>query len=1002
MNSAGCRILYCAVTCLLLTTAFVSADYVENDWTFTEAANYLGWTKSTCPYISSIGVDAGYLWAITSGTEPWILGPDNIGTAALPNQYVSIKMRMHISSGPKDRFGPTEARMYFSTTADTNLANRCVLFKTYGNAEWKTYNIRMGGHTGWIGNIKRLRFQFCSQSDARVEIAWIRLIQDRTPPEYKIHNMWNPKNNDYVTTNTPTITLRDVYEEASGFECCFFYYRPAASTSDADWIQVGVDDTWTHGYQFTYPELPNGCYDFGVRLRDKVGNFKQFPWGPDYFIDNVTIDTNQIPRISVDAGNVLGAMPKEIPGNNTVWVDFTDKYDPATGKLTPALEALVSDMMIGNMRYAGSDEFEWKDSIGPVELRPTQLFSGTARVPKFGIDEFLRYCETHDIEPILGVKVRWPGAPGMQPIEGDDPYAKCLQDAIDLVEYCNTPNDGSNPNGDTDWAAVRAANGHPEPYNVKWFEFGNEPWGYDTYGSPSRYGYTLVDAAGVYGVAYLNYMEGMTAVDPSIIFAATTYHRLDYTNDWTSPDWAIVVHQMNGSRTDVVQTHPYFPYSAWQTNLDELYKETMATPKYLDEYISMQRHLMKLTSPETADRKKLRIDEWNINYNWIYDPSVGRINTWHTKTLKAAVAAADALRVFIENRDIVESTGWWHIYRGGWECISSDDTTVQPIYHVFRIYKNHFGDDLVDCAVHGSPRFDFTKLLGGVIPAQYGVPHITAIASKSADGQALYLMVMNAHKTDAIPVEVLTTRFVGEPWTQLAAEIWELNGPDVDDYLHPENIKITVSSANFSPAFTYSFPAHSVTSFKFTQSLALVDNIPDLGRWADDTRVVLGDKVVSRKLAPDLLYAEEPSRIAGIRVEVEQTDAEAADSIIIRGKLATTAYGERYIAAESVEPTIKYGILSPWSMNLKSLATEPPLTTGLLVQVWGVSSGSISGSFFIDDGSGVGPIKVYSDAVPGDGVFVRVVGVKSLEEGTAGHSVPVILTSSSADVTPVL
>src|SRR5690606_26762999 len=37
------------------------------------------------------------------------------------------------------------------------------------------------------------------------------------------------------------------------------------------------------------------------------------------------------------------------------------------------------------------------------------------------------------------------------------------------------PNDGSNPGGGTDWAAVRAKNGHPEPYNIRYWEFGNEP-----------------------------------------------------------------------------------------------------------------------------------------------------------------------------------------------------------------------------------------------------------------------------------------------------------------------------------------------------------------------------------------------------------------------------------------------------------------------------------------------------------------------------------------------
>ena len=47
------------------------------------------------------------------------------------------------------------------------------------------------------------------------------------------------------------------------------------------------------------------------------------------------------------------------------------------------------------------------------------------------------------------------------------------QDAADLVEYLNAPQ-GSHPNGGTAWADVRAKNGHPEPYGIRYFEIGNE------------------------------------------------------------------------------------------------------------------------------------------------------------------------------------------------------------------------------------------------------------------------------------------------------------------------------------------------------------------------------------------------------------------------------------------------------------------------------------------------------------------------------------------------
>ena len=43
------------------------------------------------------------------------------------------------------------------------------------------------------------------------------------------------------------------------------------------------------------------------------------------------------------------------------------------------------------------------------------------------------------------------------------------QEAADWVEYCNG-------GLETKWGKVRAERGHPEPFNVKYWEIGNEIW----------------------------------------------------------------------------------------------------------------------------------------------------------------------------------------------------------------------------------------------------------------------------------------------------------------------------------------------------------------------------------------------------------------------------------------------------------------------------------------------------------------------------------------------
>ena len=88
--------------------------------------------------------------------------------------------------------------------------------------------------------------------------------------------------------------------------------------------------------------------------------------------------------------------------------------------------------------------FDWKKLIGKAESRPNN---------RFGLPEFLRFCRETKAIPIITLP----------------DYSGTAQDAADLVEYLNSPDDGKHP-----WAARRAGDGHPEPYGVKYFEIGNE------------------------------------------------------------------------------------------------------------------------------------------------------------------------------------------------------------------------------------------------------------------------------------------------------------------------------------------------------------------------------------------------------------------------------------------------------------------------------------------------------------------------------------------------
>ncbi|MCR8633180.1 S-layer homology domain-containing protein [Paenibacillus radicis (ex Xue et al. 2023)] len=177
--------------------------------------------------------------------------------------------------------------------------------------------------------------------------------------------------------------------------------------------------------------------------------------------------------INVNTHSVLNTFTHKLFGVNSRYGSSLNQYklssnaygmwDYENDRITTQADEYVGEMKPGVLRFPGgtmANLYEWKKSIGPVENRLPQIHgtSLAATTSEFGLDEAARFSEAHGIELTYMYNM------------GNG----SLQDALDLIEYCNAPNDGSNWNGGTDWASERAANGHPEPYNITKFEMGNE------------------------------------------------------------------------------------------------------------------------------------------------------------------------------------------------------------------------------------------------------------------------------------------------------------------------------------------------------------------------------------------------------------------------------------------------------------------------------------------------------------------------------------------------
>ena len=106
-----------------------------------------------------------------------------------------------------------------------------------------------------------------------------------------------------------------------------------------------------------------------------------------------------------------------------------------------------------------------------------------------GMDEWMRLTRILGVEPYVTVNA------GL----GD------ANSAAEEVEYLNGP-------ATSEWGAKRAANGHTEPYGVKFWNIGNEPYGWWQIGKTSL-DYFLIK--------HREFAERMRAVDPSITLIAS-------------------------------------------------------------------------------------------------------------------------------------------------------------------------------------------------------------------------------------------------------------------------------------------------------------------------------------------------------------------------------------------------------------------------------------------------------------------------------------------------
>ncbi|MCP4760840.1 MAG: hypothetical protein GY870_03595 [archaeon] len=521
--------------------------------------------------------------------------------------------------------------------------------------------------------------------------------------------------------------------------------------------------------------------------------------------------------------------------HNGVWAysDVLKKLsmmeDPQINLIRKDLFEAMYDIMkpIGDrknlLRWPGGnfcESYFWKRGIGPREERQLNgnEFWGPSKLRKgfiynfgkkylrkrlkmmygdvapdhdnqFGTDEFLTLCEKLGVEPYINVNFGC-GTP---------------EDAADWIEYCN----GSI---DTKWGAERAKNGHPEPYNVKYWGIGNEIWGGWIIGFCSR-AKTYTDRFKLFGKA-------MKERDSSIKLIACGIDNIVkgplFAKD--TPIWNKVVLSELKEYVDFISGHLYIgnsfniPFLRWppdkSAETEEGYYALMSSPLMYEEMIERCESDIEETLGKDSHVKML-IDEWNI---WMSASQLIKAN----HPLTDGIWTASTLHVFQNNSTICPINNYSMLVNT-FGLIRTDDEGIvkTPSYHAMNLIWNHTQPNLLKSEVQ-SDTFDNGPFINMV--AREGTPFLDCNATISKNGKNITLTVVNKHLIEKIECTIDFDGFNGQDLKAIKIIQMGSDGNPMKEYNTPEKreniIPVEIGNNSYQNNKIV-LPPHSFTVLKF-------------------------------------------------------------------------------------------------------------------------------------------------------------------------------------------
>jgi alpha-L-arabinofuranosidase len=432
----------------------------------------------------------------------------------------------------------------------------------------------------------------------------------------------------------------------------------------------------------------------------------------------------------------------------------------------PDTTSLLRQLDSGFYRLPGGNYisgYDWRDAIGDPDKRPpTWDHAWNVMQPNdVGIDEFMELCKILNVDPYITVNAGF----------GDD------HSAADEVEYAN----GSIH---TRMGALRAANGHPEPYRVKYWNIGNEPYGNWQLGRTAlRY----------FVIKHNTFAKAMRKVDPSIIIVASGAmpDQMTVTNSarratgktqaeyGTDGDWTGGLLDKSWGYFEGLSDH-WYCYSGkrfdWDVGKDNpfLYDQ--------NPFIAVDESLIDWARrPSNRVREKAEAwEEYNKRFPAMKDKKIFlAIDEWATSgmppNLRLALSYAMVMQELFRHTDFIKMSAF--TFATSTLDYNGTDAILNTSGLMFKLYREHFGTLPIEVSGN-SPQPPPKWPVGGDQPAvNAGSPTypLDSVAAFSADRKFLIVAVVNPTTS----TQRLDLNFQG---VQLGGKSrsWQMTGPGED------------------------------------------------------------------------------------------------------------------------------------------------------------------------------------------------------------------------------